>query len=356
MSRRRTRNTRMTPARQRKKELFAEVNARGGRERWSRLGIWVGRLLRCSVAMGLIYGIYVGATLGYKNLFWENPDYALKDVSVKTDGSSLTREQVIATAGLKFGKNILSYSLPDLKEALRKLPQVEVAEVRRYLPNRMEIRIKERKPVAWVTASAADDVRTNQKSYLVDSQGEWFRPRLVVHEFETLPVITGVVTDNLQPREAIRSEELMAALELIEKNTKSPRFQVRTIDISKGYCVIVKSQDGMEITFGLSDIDAQLAKLDEVRKLERSLSQQVASTNLIPSRNIPIRWVPPLPPEDADFPPKPVETAKPATKDLKTKPVVKKPEPKKESKPEPKKEPKKSNPDNGLYKPFLMRA
>ncbi len=348
MSRRRTQNTRMTPARQRRGALYAEVNARGGRERWSRFGKWVGLLLRCTIMAGAICGIYYGATAGFKSLFWENPDYALKDVSVKMEGSSLTRDQVIAAAGLQFGKNILSYSLPQMKDALNKLPQVEFAEIRRYLPNRLEIRIKERKPVAWVTANVTDDFRTNPKSYLVDSQGAWFRPKKIIHEFETLPVIAGVITENLQPRQAIRSEELMVAIELIEKNTKSPRFQARTLDISKGYCIIVKGQDGMEITFGLADIDAQLVRLDKVREAERALSQQVAAVNLIPSRNVPIRWVPPLPPEDADFPPKPVEPVKPTTKEIKTKSVPKKPEPKKE--------PKKSNPDNGLYKPFLMRA
>lgn len=370
MSRRSTRNTRMTPARQRKKQFFAEVNARGGRERWNRFAMWIGRFLRIAFVLALLGGSYYGITRGWNSLFWRNPDYALRDVTVKSDGSSLTRDQVIAASGLQLGHNILSYRLPEMQEALKKLPQVEFAEVRRYLPNRMEIRIKERKPVAWITTKASDDYLSNPKSYLVDKDGAWFRPKQVLHEYETLPVIVGVVTDNLQPKQVIRSAELLGALELIRRTTEidpqhpdSPRLQPRSLDISKGYCIELKDQNGALLIFGLSNFDEQFARLEAARKAERDLSQQIATVNLMMSRNIPIMWVPPLPPEESDFPPKAVENVKPGTKELKQKQANAelKSEPKKEIKKEPKKEvpkkePKKANPDHGLYKPFLTRS
>ncbi len=355
MSRRRTRNTRMTPARQRKKQFFAEVNARGGRQRLQKFSMYCGLFLRFSLVTALVCGVYFGVTRGWSSLFWQNPDYALQDITVKNSGSALTRDQVIAASGVQVGKNILSYTLSDIEAAVRKLPQVgtrpEDVTVNRYLPNRLEIHIVERKPVAWVVTKATPDYLTNPNAYLVDAEGAWFRPKQVLHEYETLPVISGVVTDNLQPDQVIRSAELLAALELIEKNIKTPRFQARMIDISRGYCMIVKDQSGALITFGLDDLDGQLARLDQARDAEKNLSQQIATVNVMLERNIPITWVPPLPPEETDFPPKPVDTAKPTTKDLKAK-QQKKPEPKKV----PAKEPKKPNPDSGLYKPFLLRA
>jgi hypothetical protein len=189
-----------------------------------------------------------------------------------------------------------------------------------------------------------------------------------LHQYETLPVIVGVQTENLSPKLAVMSAELKAALELISKSTKLPDkegepetvpFQARMLDITKGYCVVLKDHNGTQITFGLDDIDGQLERLKIARKTERELSQQMATVNLMLARNIPITWVPPVQPEDSDFPPKPAENPKPTTKDLKQK-VAKKPEgkaadPKKDTK-ELKKEPKKSNPDNGIYKPFLLRA
>lgn len=347
MSRRSTRNTRMTPARKRKKQFFAEVNARGGRERWAKFSKWIGLFMRTAIMVALVVGAYFAITRGWETLFWRNPDYALKEVTVRNDGTSLTREQIIAASGVKPGQNILSYSLPEIEESLRKLPQVDGKPVvQRSLPNRMEIWIKERKPVAWITQKETDQHLVNPKSYLVDKDGAWFRPKQVLHEYRTLPVIVGVQTDNLEPKKPVHSMEMMLALELIKRN-----FQARSFDITKGYCVDVKDQNGTLITFGLDDLEGQLARLEQVREVERKLSQQVATVNLMLSRNIPIKWVPPVPPEDADFPPKPVDTAKPTTKDLKAK-QVKKPEPKKELK----KEPKKPNPDSSLYKPFLLRA
>ena len=345
----------MTAARQRKRQFFSEVNARGGRERWALLSKWCGLFLRTSFIAALLCGLYFGATRGWNSLFWRNPDYALKDITVTNHGSSLTRDQIIAAAGVKLGQNILAYSLPEIKAALRKLPQIGSGEddvkVLRYLPNRMEIDVTERKPVAWITARVSENHLTTSKSYLVDEAGAWFRPKQVLHEYQTLPVIIGVVTENLEPGKPIQTAELNAALELIQKNTAKPHFQARSLDITKGYCVIVKDQNGTQITFGLEDIDSQLVRLEAARKAELDLSQQIATVNVMLTRNIPITWVPPLPPEESDFPPKPIDTAKPPTKDLKVK-QVKKPE----TKPLPKKEPKKTNPDNGLYKPFLLRA
>ena len=351
MSRRRTRNTRMTPAHQRNKHLFAEVNARGGRQRWEKFSMWCGLFLRFSGVSALVCGGYFGVTRGWDSLFWRNPDYALQDVTVKNPGSALTRDQVIAASGVKVGQNILSYNLSEIEAAVRRLPQVgnrpEDVTVNRYLPNRLEIHIVERKPVAWVVTKATADYLSNPNAYLVDADAAWFRPKQVLHEYETLPVISGVVTDNLQPGEAIRSSELMAALALIQKN----RIPARSIDVSKGYCMVVKDQNGALITFGLDDLDSQLERLQQARDAEKNLSQEIATVNVMLSRNIPITWVPPLPPEETDFPPKPVDSVKPTTKDLKAK-QQKKPEPRKE----PKKEPKKANPDSGLYKPFLLRA
>lgn len=351
MSRRRTRNTRMTPAHQRNKQLFAEVNARGGRQRWEKFSMWCGLFLRFSVVSALVCGVYFGITRGWDSLFWRNPDYALQDVTVKNPGSALTRDQVIAASGVKVGQNILSYNLSEIEAAVRRLPQVgnrpEDVTVNRYLPNRLEIHIVERKPVAWVVTKATADYLSNPNAYLVDADAAWFRPKQVLHEYETLPVISGVVTDNLQPGEAIRSSELMAALALIQKN----RIPARSIDVSKGYCMVVKDQNGALITFGLDDLESQLERLQQARDAEKNLSQEIATVNVMLSRNIPITWVPPLPPEETDFPPKPVDSVKPTTKDLKAK-QQKKPEPRKE----PKKEPKKANPDSGLYKPFLLRA
>ncbi len=314
-----------------------------------------GLALRFSFAAALVIGVYFGAIKGWKTLFWQNPDYALRDIVVKNVGAALTRDQVIAASGVEIGKNILSYNLSDIESAVRKLPQVgnrpEDVTVNRYLPNRLEIHIVERKPVAWVVTKATENYLSNPNAYLVDADANWFRPKQVLHDYETLPVIAGVVTDNLQPGEAIRSAELMAALGLIQKNTEHPRFRAQSIDISKGYCMCVRDQNGALITFGLDDLEGQLARLDQAQEAEKNLSQQIATVNVMLARNIPITWVPPVPPEDVDFPPKQNDVAKPTTKELKAK-QAKKPEPKKELR----KEPKKSNPDSGLYKPFLLRA
>jgi cell division septal protein FtsQ len=351
MSRRRTSNTRMTSARQRKRQFFADVNARGGRERWQKTGKFCGLFLRFTLATALLCGVYFGVTKGWRALFWKNSDYSLRAVLITKEGGgvALTNEQIFAASGIALGQNILSYSLPDIQKAVAQLPQVQKVKVLRSLPNRMEIRVEERRPVAWITTRKEDDHLTSESSYLVDADANWFRPKEVLHEYKILPVIYGVVTDDLQAGQVIRNAEILATLDLIQKNTKAAKFQARSFDVTKGYCIVARDQNGTQMTFALDDIERQFESLDKARQLEQNFSQQISTVNLMLTRNIPITWVPPQPPEETEFPPRPVEVAKPTTKDLKAR-QAKKPEPKKI---EPKKEPKRPNPDQGLYKPFL---
>ena len=150
---RRPKNHRMTSNRERRKQYFVHgVVKRGTNETWLGIRRWTGRLFKVLALAALAGGGYYGATQGWKKLFWENPDYALSNITFSTDGT-LTRDQAIAVTKLKTGVNIFSYKTAAVRDALRTLPQVEGAEVTRYLPDRIEIAVRERKPTAWLAAA-----------------------------------------------------------------------------------------------------------------------------------------------------------------------------------------------------------
>ncbi len=299
MKRRRPANHRMTSNRERRKQYFVEgVVKRGTNERWVafRGSLW--RLVKVLSLAAIVAGIYFGATTGWRKFFWQNPDYALRDISFSTDGT-LTREQAFAVAKLKEGANIFSYSTTAIGEALRAMPQVENAEVARYLPNRIEISVKERKPTAWLAASG-EKSGSAEPTHLLDARGLVFQPRNIPHEIRALPIISGVQTEDLEPGKPIRKAEVLAALELLRRTRETGTFKVMSIDVSKAYCVVATDQKRAQLTFALDDIAGQLERLDAVRGEAALIGQEIQTINLIPLRNIPVTFMQPVPAESDD--------------------------------------------------------
>jgi cell division septal protein FtsQ len=297
MKKRRTRNTRLTSEKERRKQyIIKSVVKRGRRVTWRSISKWTVRCAKIVILLALVGGIYWGATEGYRRFFWENPDYALKEVRFNTDGA-MTYEQAISTTGFVRDRNIFSYKLEAGREALLALPQVESVEMRRYLPSRIEITVTERKPVAWVTSRTEPGSNKTERSHLIDARGMVFHPKRVLPEYIPLPLIFGVPLDDLAPGKPVRVAEVVAALDLLKRVRESGDFQIGSVDVSKGYCIVVKNQKQTEITFGLDDLSAQLRRLAEVQREAAKLGQDLKTVNVMIARNIPVTFMPPPEPE-----------------------------------------------------------
>lgn len=291
MSKRRITNKKLTTAREhRKKYIIKGVVKRGTNPHIQAAGRSAGRLLKVLFVVSLLAGLGIGAKEGYRKLFWENPDYSLKEVRYTTDGS-LTREMAIAVTGFKEGGNIFSYRLDSGRDALKALPQVESVEIRRYLPNRIEIAVTERKPVAWVTAHISDDPAKSERSHLLDARGLVFKPKRLLPEYDPLPVIGGVEMGDIVPGKPLAKIEIMAALDLLRRTNESGDFKILSMDVSKGYCITVTDQKRAQLTFGLDDLESQLKRLMAVQREVALVTREVKTVNLMLARNIPVTYV-----------------------------------------------------------------
>ena len=300
MKRRRPSNQRLTSDRERRKKYFVSgVVKRGTNETWLGIRRWISRLVKVVALAALAGGLYYGVTQGWRKLFWQNPDYALSDIPFTTDGT-LTREQALAVAKLTPGANIFSYRTNAVRDALGTLPQVESAEVTRYLPNRIEIAVHERKPAAWLAAAPGAKSAGPGPTHLLDARGIVFQPKHIPHEFKMLPTIGGVQTEDLEPGKPIRKAEVLAALELLRHTRETGCFKVMAIDVSKAYCLVATDQKHAQLTFGLDDIAAQLDRLSAVRGEAALIGQEIQTINLIPVRNIPVTFMQPVPSENDD--------------------------------------------------------
>lgn len=285
-------NKRISSSRQRKQQHLLDVKLRASTERSRRFRAISGFIFKTVFFGGLIAGAWFGGKEALRRFVWENPDYYLHDINFATDGA-LTREQVLTAGNIVEGRNIFTVDLAHAREGIEHLPQVESAVVQRVLPNRINITINERRPIAWVAAKGDEDPSASDKSFLIDARGIVLRSRVLLPEYYHLPIITGFETENLVPGKRVNVLEMQSALELIRLNADSTRFQVRNIDISKGYCLVVTDQRHAKITFGLDRLDRQLDRL--YRCLDRAAvdHKELQTVNLIVERNIPITFYDP---------------------------------------------------------------
>ena len=285
-------NKRVSSTRQRKQQHLLDVKIRVGKERERRIRAVAVFFCKTVLAAALAAGAWHGGKEAWRHFVWENPDYFVREPDVKTDGT-LTREQILAAADIIEGRNILTVDLGKSRAALEKLPQVESAEVQRTFPNRVAITISERRPIAWVTLKKEEDPTTSDRAFLIDARSFILRSRVLLPEYYHLPIISGVETENLIPGQRVNAFDIQAALKLVQLNADSTRFQVRNIDLAKGYCLVVTDQRRARITFGFENIETQIERLNRLLDVIEPTRQEIRTVNLIPERNVPVTFYDP---------------------------------------------------------------
>jgi len=287
------RNQRVSSRKQRKQQHLLDVKVRSRaatRQRNRRVLAWLSALLLFCGAVG---GVWYGGREALRRFFWQNPDYNLAEVAIHTDGP-LTREQILQATQIQEGKNIFAINLSAARKGLMALPQVDRAEIERTLPNRISIDITERKPVAWVAEKEDGNPSSDPGAFLIDHDGILLRVKNQVPEYYHLPVICGLTVENYEEGETVDLPEVKAALQLIRLTGENPaRYQVRAIDVSKGYCMIVTDERHARITFPLENIEAQLDRLALLFANVDGSNRDIQTVNLLVQRNVPVTFASP---------------------------------------------------------------
>lgn len=119
------------------------------------------------------------------------------------------------------------------------------------------------------------------------------KEKKLLPEYLGLPLISGCTSEPLEAGKVVQSSEAKAALELLRLSTRSfmqTRFQVRDIDVSKGYCLLVTDKNHTQVTFGFDNLDAQLQRLEQFLVYSDDSKQELATVNLLVQRNIPVTF------------------------------------------------------------------
>ena len=290
------RNRRLSNVRQRRQQHLLDVKVRSRRATQNRIRGAMGVLWKLALFVILCAAGYVGAREAVKRLVFENPDYHVQKIELQTDGT-LQREQVLKAADLHEDANIFSVNLASVRDRIQQLPQADEVEVVRKLPGEIDIRIVERKPVAWITSEKEiTDPFASDAAFLVGARGILMKQKKLLPEYLGLPLIVGCSGESLEAGKTIESPEAKTALELLrltESNFLQTRFQIREIDISKNYGLLVTDKNRSRVMFALNDLEGQLRRLQVFLDYCDNTKQELETLNLVAQRNIPVTFTSP---------------------------------------------------------------
>jgi hypothetical protein len=293
-----SRNRRVSNVRRRRQQHLLDVKVRSRRVMQHRIRRTLAVFSKVVLLAALCGAAYVGVREAAKRLFFENPDYQLKTIEVQTDGT-LQREHVLEVADLREGENIFRVNLARVRDRIQELPQVDDTQVVRKLPSEIDIRIVERKPIAWLTSEKEiSDPSVSDAAFLVDARGVLMRQKKLLPEYLGLPLILGCSSQSLEEGTVVESPEVKTALELLRLNARSfvqMSFQIREIDVSKSYCLLVTDKNHARISFGLKDLATQLQRLEQFLVYCDNSKQELETVNLLVQRNIPMTFATPPP-------------------------------------------------------------
>lgn len=292
----RTRNRRLSNVRQRRQQHLLDVKVRSRRATQHRIRGAMGVVWKSILIVALCVAGFAGAREAARRFFFQNPDYQVKTIELQTDGT-LQREQVLKAADLKEGANIFSVNLARVHDRIQQLPQADEVEVVRKLPNEIDIHIVERKPVAWITSEREiNDPFASDAAFLVGARGVLMKQKKLLPEYLGLPLIVGYTGESLEAGKTLESTEAKTALELLrlaESTFLQTRFQIREIDISKSYCLMVTDKNHSRVMFGLNDLEGQLRRMQVFLDYCDNTKQELATLNLVAQRNIPVTFTSP---------------------------------------------------------------
>jgi len=189
--------------------------------------------------------------------------------SIEIQGNKhLNRAQLLSVFGGDVERNIFNVSLAERRAELERLPWVGHATVMRLLPNRMQVLIVERVPVAFV--------REGGRIGLVDASGVLLDmpadmdPQAVGSARYSFPVVTGISAGDPLSTRGARMKIFVGFMKEMDSSGEKISEKLSEVDISNPEDVKALIQDGradVMVHFGDGDY------LERYRKFEQHLPE-----------------------------------------------------------------------------------
>jgi cell division protein FtsQ len=222
----------------------------GGSRRHGRPRAW---LRRSATVLG---GVLLVAVSFGSATYWLLTTERLAVTSVIVEGASrLPAEQILAAAGIVPGTNLLRIDPAAVTARLEALSQIRRAEIIRALPNRVTIRVEERRPFTLIHAGRLHWL--DEEARLLGEATPAVAP--------PAPVISGLSEEELATMRTAPGPKARAAIALVRALRRSGstlNAEISEIDMSRREGPVLYTQDGIEVHLGGEHWEERLARLE----------------------------------------------------------------------------------------------
>jgi cell division protein FtsQ len=203
-------------------------------------------------------GAAVYSWLGHSRLF------TVRDIDLNKC-AYVTREEVQGMlSGVPQG-NIWMLSSQDIGRRMQSHPWVRSVAVRKVFPDRLVVRIDERRPAAMVNLDAL---------YYVDDHGKIFK-RLTSYDPKGFPILTGFSQADLKANDAVTGRNLRRTLELLRmagSGVLRENISEINYDAQEGYTLVTRDT-GIQLKIGTMEFPEAMQRIEEAMPKLSSLGQ-----------------------------------------------------------------------------------
>lgn len=251
--------------------------------------------IKTFLVLSLLGLVAWGGYLGLRHVFIDNEKYKLREIELVTDGH-LDHSRVVNEAGIDLNASLFEIKTKDVRTRLINLPEVIDCDVRQHLPGTLKITLKERVPAVWIECAKLNFPGRAQGGVLADKDGITFRckgtlwqsardlPVIVIHDTKADAFNHG---SPMQHRDATRALRLV---ELFAERQVRNIWQPERVILRNNYSMEAVCNDGTRAIFGMYEHQRQMDDFLKISEHARLTRREIDHINLIPSKNIPVRF------------------------------------------------------------------
>lgn len=141
-----------------------------------------------------LIGIIIGGTI----YFFLSPIFNIKNITVEGN-KKISSDEIVSLSSLNIERNMFQYKMNEVQEKIKQNAYIQKVNIRRKLPDTIEIVISERKATYMIQIA-------NAYAY-IDNQGYVLE---ITDKKETLPLLEGITTiqENIHPGNRLDTEDL----------------------------------------------------------------------------------------------------------------------------------------------------
>lgn len=237
------------------------------------------RLFKIIIYVSAPAALVIGVWYGYKE-FTTSRYLALKKINV-IGARTISTDEIIGLSGLEEGRNLFSFKVGAVENAIRKNPWVESVTVKRDLPDVVNINIREREPVALVKLG---DI------YVMDVSGVIFKKASVDDELD-LPIVTGFTIDDVKRESAGVEGGLLELIRALRVRNGFNYASISEIHADEAFGFTLYTLDeGVRVEIGKGGYEKKLASFDRIVRMRGGSLDGIEAMNLMNDREVMVRY------------------------------------------------------------------